>query len=73
MNFTSCSATSTNMEDKFVKMKNELIVVKNQMQIMFTYIASRDDVPEYFATMTTGLEHPFINEVKFSSLFKKLN
>jgi len=31
MNFVSCNATSTNIEDKVLKMENELTIVKNQM------------------------------------------
>ena len=41
--------------------------------MMLAYVASRDDVPKHFSTMVAGLVHPSVNEVKFSSLFKKLN
>jgi len=35
MNFTSSSETSQNMEDKVVKIENELTMVKSQMQTLF--------------------------------------
>jgi len=73
MNFASCSATSTNTNEKFLKMENELISLKNQMQTLVAYIASRDDVLEHFAAMATGLVHPSVNQVKFNSLFNKLH
>jgi len=51
MNFTLCSATSTNMEEKI---ENELTTIQNQMQTLLAYISSRDDIPEHFASMATA-------------------
>jgi len=73
MNFASCSATSTNTDEKFLKMENELTTLKNQMQTLVAYIASRDDVPNHFAVMAVGLVHTSVNEVKIDSLFNKLH
>ncbi|QCE15530.1 hypothetical protein DEO72_LG11g2543 [Vigna unguiculata] len=63
MNFASCSATLTNTDEKFLKMKNELTTLKKQMQTLVAYIASRDDVPDHFAVMAAGLVHTLVNEV----------
>ncbi|QCD96374.1 hypothetical protein DEO72_LG6g1076 [Vigna unguiculata] len=57
MNFASCSATSTNRDEKFLKMENELTNLKNQMQTLVAYIASIDEVPDHFAAMAAGLIH----------------
>jgi len=39
MNFVSYTGTLSNIEEKIVlKMKNELVIVKFQMQILLTYI-----------------------------------
>jgi len=73
VNFASCSATSTNTNEKFLKMENELTTLKNQMQTLVAYIASRDDVPDHFAATTADLVHTSVNEVKINSLFNKLH
>jgi len=73
MNFASCNATSTNTDEKFMKMENDLTSLKNQMQILVAYIPSRDDVPEHFVVMAAGLVHPSVNQVKFNILFNKLH
>jgi len=73
MNFASCSATSTNTDEKFLNMENKLTTLKNQMQTLVAYIASRDDVPDHFAVMPVGLVHTSVNEVKLNSLFNKLH
>ena len=61
------------MDEKFLKMENELTTLKNQMQTLVAYIASRDDVPNHFAVMAVGLVHTSVNEVKIDSLFNKLH
>ena len=73
MNFASCSATSTNTDEKFLKMENKLTTLKNQMQTLVAYISSRDHVPDHFVVMIAGLVHTSINEVKFNILFNKLH
>jgi len=45
MNYVSCSSTSSNAEDKVTQMETELATVKNQMNTVLAYIASRKDVP----------------------------
>jgi len=39
MNFASSSGTSPNMKDMFVRIENELSIVKIQMEALLTYIA----------------------------------
>jgi len=66
INFASSSGTSSNTEDKFVKMESELATVKNQMnqmQTVLAYIASREDIPEPLAAMVAAFVHPSSNEV----------
>jgi len=66
INFASSSGTSSNMDDKFVKMESELAIVKNQMKQMqkvLAYVASREDIPEPLAAMVAALVHPSGNEV----------
>jgi len=62
MNYASSSSTSSNVEDKVVQMESEFTTTKNQMNTLLAYIASRKDVPKYFAAMTTNLVHA-INEI----------
>ena len=62
INFASPNAASPHDEDKFVKIENELATVKNQVQTLLAYIASKEDVPEHVAAMVAGLVCPFINE-----------
>ncbi|QCE11209.1 hypothetical protein DEO72_LG10g2442 [Vigna unguiculata] len=54
---------STNTDEKFLKMENELITLKNQLQTWVAYIASRDDVADHFAVMAAGLVYTSVNEV----------
>jgi len=63
MNHVSSSSTSSNVEDKVTQMENELATVKNQMNTLLAYIASRKDVSEHFVAMTTNLVHASTNEV----------
>ncbi|QCE07030.1 hypothetical protein DEO72_LG9g2045 [Vigna unguiculata] len=51
------------MDDKFVKIENELAIVKNHMQKLFVYIASKEDVSEDLATIIVCLVHSSTNEV----------
>ena len=44
-------------------METELATMKNQMNTLLAYIASRKDVPKHFAAMATNLVHASINEV----------
>ncbi|QCE04209.1 hypothetical protein DEO72_LG8g2242 [Vigna unguiculata] len=44
-------------------MENELTTLKNQMQTLVAYIASRDDVPAHFTAMVAGLVHTSVNAV----------
>ncbi|XP_068487850.1 uncharacterized protein [Phaseolus vulgaris] len=62
MNHASSSSTSSNVEDKVSQMENELATVKNQMNTLLAYIASRKDVPEHFAAMVANLVHASTNE-----------
>ena len=65
INFASSSRTSSNMDDKFVKMESELATVKNQMKQMqkvLAYIAFRKDIPKPLAAMVAALVHPSGNE-----------
>ena len=59
----SSSSTSSNVEDKVIQMKTELATMKNQMNTLLAYIASRKDVPEHFVVMAANLVHAYINEV----------
>jgi len=63
MNYASSSSTSSNMEGKVTQMEIELATVKNQINILLAYIASRKDVPEHFAVMTHNLVYASIIEV----------
>jgi len=63
INFASSNTTSPNMDDKFVKIENELAIVKNHMQKLFVYIASKEDVSEDLATIIVCLVHSSTNEV----------
>ena len=63
MNYASSSSTSSNVEDKVIKMETEFATVKNQMNTLLAYIASRKDVLEHFAAMVATLVHASINEV----------
>jgi len=66
INFASSSGTSSNMDDKFVKMESELATVKNQMKQMqkvLAYVASREYILEPLAAMVAALVHPSSNEV----------
>ena len=54
---------SSNVEDKVTQMENELATLKNQMNTLLAYIASRKDVPEYFTAMAANLVHASTNEV----------
>jgi len=63
INFASPNAASPHDEDKFVKIENELATVKNQVQTLLAYIASKENVPEHVATMVAGLVCPSINEL----------
>ena len=63
MNHASSSSTSSNVEDKVTQMENELATLKNQMNTLLAYIASRKDVPEHFAAMAANLVHASTNEV----------
>ena len=51
INFASPDAASPHDKDKFVKIENELATVKNQVQALLAYIASKEDVPEHVAAM----------------------
>jgi len=62
MNFASSSGTSSNTNDKFVRIENELATMKSQMQALLAYIASKEDVPESLASIVS-LPRPSINEV----------
>jgi len=62
MNHASSSTTSSNVEDKVTQMENELATVKNQMNTLLAYIASRKDVPEHFAAMEANYVHASTNE-----------
>ncbi|XP_068491002.1 uncharacterized protein [Phaseolus vulgaris] len=62
MNHASSSSTSSNVEDKVTQMENELATLKNQMNTLLAYIASRKDVPEHFAAMAANLVHASTNE-----------
>ncbi|QCD82430.1 hypothetical protein DEO72_LG2g2768 [Vigna unguiculata] len=55
IHFASPNAASPHDEDKFVKIENELAIVKNQVQTLLAYIASKEDVPEHVAAMVAGL------------------
>jgi len=63
INFASPDAASPHDKDKFVKIENELATVKNQVQALLAYIASKEDVPEHVAAMVAGLVCPSINEL----------
>jgi len=63
MNFTLSSGTSPNTKNKFVMIENELATVKSQMEALFAYIASKEDVQEYLASIAAGLLRPSVNEV----------
>ena len=61
MNHASSSSTSSNVEDKVTQMEKELATVKNEMNTLLAYIASRKDVPEHFATMAANSVHASTN------------
>jgi len=63
MNFASSSGTSPNTNDKFVRIENELETMKIQMQALLAYIASKEDVLEYLASIAASLPRPSVNEV----------
>jgi len=63
MNFASSSGTSPNTNEKFVRIKNELATMKIQMQTLLAYIASKEYVLEYLASIATSLPRPSVNEV----------
>ena len=63
MNFASSSGTSPNTNDKFVRIENELATMKIQMQALLAYIASKEDVLEYLASIAASLPRPSVNEV----------
>jgi len=45
MNYASSSSITSNGEDKVTQMETELATMKNQMNTLLAYIASRKDVP----------------------------
>jgi len=55
MHHASSSAPSPQVEDKVMKMETELATLKEQMNSLLAYIATRSDVPEHVATMAPGL------------------
>jgi len=63
MNFSLSSGTSPNTNDKFVRIENELATMKIQMQALLAYIAFKEDVPEYLASIATSLQRPSVIEV----------
>ena len=63
MNRASSSSTSSNVEDKVTQMEKNLATVKNQMNTLLAYIASRKDVPEHFVAVAANLVHASTNEV----------
>jgi len=55
MDYASSSAPSPQVEDKVVKMETELATLKEQMNSLLAYIATRSDVFEHFTAMAPGL------------------
>jgi len=55
MHHTSSSAPSPQVEDKVMKMETELAALKEQMNSLLAYIATRSDVPEHVVAMAPGL------------------
>jgi len=55
MNYVFSSSPSPHVEDKVVKMETELATLKDQMNSLLAYIATRPDAPEHFAAMALGL------------------
>jgi len=55
MHHASSSAPSPQVEDKVVKMETKLATLKEQMNSLLVYIATRSDVPEHVAAMTPNL------------------
>jgi len=56
MHHASSSAPSPQVEDKVMKMETELATLKEQMNSLLAYIATRSDVPEHVAVvMAPGL------------------
>jgi len=55
MDYASSSAPSPQVEDKVVKMETELATLKEQMNSLLAYIATRLDVLELFIAMAPGL------------------
>jgi len=55
MNYASSRAPSPEVEDKIVEMETELATLKDQMNYLLPYIATRLDVPKHFAAMTPSL------------------
>ncbi|KAL2328207.1 hypothetical protein Fmac_021634 [Flemingia macrophylla] len=62
VNFGSTSASTPNMQEKFVDMQNELATVKSQMQILLSYIARGCNIPEDLVAMAVGLVHTSVNQ-----------
>ncbi|QCE11345.1 hypothetical protein DEO72_LG10g2578 [Vigna unguiculata] len=75
MNFASSSGTSSNTNDKFVRIENELATMKSQMQALLAYIASKEDVPESLASIVPdiGSDVPSTNDKVGSSGASKTN
>jgi len=55
MHHASSSAPSPQVQDKVVKMETELAAMKEQMNSLLAYIATRPDVPEHVSAMAPGL------------------
>jgi len=55
MDYASSSAPSAQVEDKVVKMETELATLKEQMNSLLAYIATRSDVPKHFTVMAPSL------------------
>ncbi|XP_029129351.1 uncharacterized protein LOC114916529 [Cajanus cajan] len=62
VNFSSTSASTQNMEEKFAYMRNELAIVRSHMQTLLSYITRRRTIPEDLAAMATSLVHTFVNQ-----------
>ena len=61
--FASSSTASPSTDDNLVKIENELATMKNHVQKLLAYIASKEDVPEDLVVILVGLVHPSTNEV----------
>jgi len=55
MHHALSSAPSPQVEDKVVKMETELAALKEQMNSLLAYIATRSNIPEHVAAMAPGL------------------